>query len=82
MKAWQLLEKSGWCRGYTQKVGSDGKISFCLLGAVQEVYGLKVGVYAVQKLRTTLGTLFLASWNDRPGRTKAEVVDLLKKANV
>ena len=93
MKAWQLLKEKGWCRGTYARNGngtpvhwtSEFAVSFCAIGAITKVS--RSGTRAsfkqnVVELLLPKGQRNLGAWNDDPKRTKAEVIALLKKANV
>lgn len=84
-----LIEK-GWCQGSPAKNEAGDEVwfndptatQFCLIAAISKTVGTN------QDLRRYLLPLekFLPknkwpwSWNDEPGRTKEEVVDLFRKA--
>lgn len=98
MKAYEFLEGLGWnqgCYGY-KKNGSqiytqeelkdhDSIQSVCLLGAVKAVYDSDFEQQeATAKVSKAIGDYvgFIFDWNDEPGRTKEEVVDILRRADV
>src|SRR4051812_24445814 len=62
--------------------------SWCLLGAVNYcfLYDTTKHREAFDKLRNLIGTedktFGISTWNDTPGRTHAEVVELVRKAGV
>jgi hypothetical protein len=81
LRAADLLEEFGWCQG---EFGSKEDGSFCLYGAVDTAHSDLTGKpgWAPREfgifLHKRLGGC--ASWNDDPGRTKAEVVARLREA--
>lgn len=76
----EVIEVKGWC----QKESVDGEGRVCVLGAVQSADLLNrhpLTVRAMRALRNRLGLVQnydVIAWNDRPGRTEGEVLDLLK----
>ena len=75
MKAWELLEQTGWCQG--AMTDQDGCI--CAFHAVIQIYGY--GSPEESRLSWLIeGSI--STWNDAPGRTKAEVIAALKAADV
>lgn len=83
MKAYQVLEKYGWI----QKTFGNRDYGFCLAGAITEAYPKdKDSNKAFNKLVKLHPRRFadgvVVTWNDNPGRTKKQVVELLKKANI
>ncbi len=97
MKAWQLIEK-GWTQGASARdsygigvySGDPDAICWCAIGALAAVYGDSQDEYdqafrrVVGVLTDRLGCVYpvIMQWNDAPGRTQAEVVALLKEADV
>ena len=75
MKAWELLEQKGWCQG--AMVDSTGRI--CAFQAVIQVYGY--GSPEESRVSELLHGP-ITRWNDAPGRTKEEVIEALRKADV
>lgn len=90
MKAWELLETSGWCQGAEARsfggkaVSAEANVaaSFCLVGAVIHTYGERAARPIIVKLWSVVRTFSPAEWNDDPSRTKEEVVALLRELNV
>lgn len=73
----RLLVMGGFCRGtYSNEAGQH-----CILGAVRavapEYFVVPAAVYT---LTDALGSHNLANWNDTPGRTKDEVLELFNYA--
>lgn len=69
-KARQLLVEEGWIQGALSS--PDG---FCVLGALWESSSLrKPGSPAYAALLGMMSTKDLATYNDRPGRTKRQVL--------
>lgn len=90
MTAAEFLDRHGWCQGAYAR-DKDGEIvrandpaarSFCAEAALSmsypNTYQFVCAFNAVQQACNDI----LSNWNDAPGRTKAEVVDLLRKAGV
>ena len=94
MKAWELLEQKGWCQGvyarnlYGRKVDPHHKSAcrFCLLGALDKIYDATS--IAMMEAKQALyqhvipHNMGLAEWNDTKGRTREEVIEALRKADV
>src|SRR5437867_427515 len=81
-KAADLIGKRGWCQGEFHKSG-DG---YCILGAIrkispngwlQEPFGYLV---ATMKMEMWWNPRDLAGWKDAKGRTKREVLSILRKS--
>jgi hypothetical protein len=78
--------------GWTQHEFGDINDGFCINGAVNyagtgdsvwvrlEHPNFKVLQSAKHALRNVFDILFLAEWNDEPGRTKEEVIALFEQA--
>jgi hypothetical protein len=95
MKPSELLKKKGWCQGRSA-LDVDGNlvnprskkaVKFCIIGAVEAC--IRVGIDswedydgAFDKVRRVLRVWSLAEWNDKPGRTKEEVIKVLKEAGL
>lgn len=80
MKAWELLEQKGWCQG---AFVSNGR--HCAMGALREVYPDDLELWKAQgKMLSALEPSYssVTWWNDRPERTKEEVIAKLKEADV
>lgn len=85
-KAADIIEERGWYQGwfYNIQKGCDGPV--CLLGAVNVACGREPDVSnvadtdAVDKAvrRKLKRRVFAANWNDRDGRTKEQVVNMLR----
>lgn len=84
MKAWELLETSGWCQGVSIRERSDRTLAYCAMAAIFESYSghtaLRNQALALLQSRVPRGGITL--WNDDPSRTKEEVVALLKELDV
>jgi len=92
MKAWELLDQKGWCRGTyavdaggnSVSVGAETATAFCANGALLKVYpGYDDYFSAYDKLlkrvRPIAGTV--PKWND--SQTSAEpVIALLKELDI
>lgn len=83
LKAADYIEQHGWCQQVLQDM--DGRV--CLLGALSFVASGslcsvrlvgQVGRYLKRTGLTKRGTAVV--WNDKPGRTKEEVVAVLRGA--
>lgn len=86
-RAYELLEQ-GWCQ-HRYRVILEGYTSYCLSGAIyaagnsdsEECITVTDEIRtAVDQIVRTLGTSFIATWNDTPGRTQKEVLALVKDA--
>ena len=74
MKAYKLIEKYGWL----QHAYGNRQAGFCVMGALYETYPYdKACKYKEMIQKHT--RCRAAYWNDRPRRTKQEVIALLKK---
>jgi hypothetical protein len=83
------IEKWGWIQGAFYLDTIDGaawtQSPCCLLGGMDAVRSLEwvsqvTRDEAQLKLRRELKTISLAAWNDAPGRTKEEVIAVLRQA--
>lgn len=95
MKAYEVLEQNDLCKGWyaKDKEGNDvfplnpDACSFCTMGALQRAYeDWYAREQATKKLENKIhritGNFFVAKWNDKPERTKEEVVSLLKELDI
>jgi len=58
-------------------------VSFCLIGAVQHVYpDYASRSDAYTKLAPVVGIGAISAFNDNPKRTHAEILDVVRKANI
>jgi len=88
LRAIEILETDGWCRGmYTNDKGEH-----CIVGALAQANGTpwsnqgegcissfsKLEVMVSNKLYSIIDTL-PSIYNDRPGRTKEDIIKLLKE---
>jgi hypothetical protein len=77
------LIKIGWTRGREKRRRGD-RVSYCITGAVKAATPngeLRSGANARLRVVTSLSTYeALFEWNDKPGRTKAEVVAAFERA--
>lgn len=90
MKAWELISGPGaWTQGFLAR-DRDGKACleddseaccFCMMGAIKRVYGPDFREVFDVLLRNKVGQWY-PQWNDRPGRTQAEVVAVLKELDI
>lgn len=90
-KAWQLIERFGWCQGHHAVDSKGESISpfsnegllrgLCISGACMLAYGYDRGIEKVVELQTNLG-INSVTWNDDPKRTKEEVIALLKELDI
>ncbi len=85
-----ILENLGWCQGYyyKDKDGHDASSLHpeeincaCALGALSMVEKEDQYLYtgAIKELEHLIGGT-IANWNDHPGRTKEEVLNLFDRA--
>ena len=87
MKAWEIIQKHGWCQHSSAKdrhgdpVGWDDPraASFCILGALAKAYNGSTMSPVEMKLRYVLNECVVA-WNDVPGREEEDVINVLKFA--
>ena len=81
----------GWCQGayakdkdgYSIPPCDLGAVKWCLVGGIQasnELPSESLLTNAVDLCRKLTGGLSLTTWNDSPGRTQAQVVELLQEA--
>lgn len=74
-----LLERVGWCQGYLE---DNGKV--CMVGALRAAGMLRLGRgpyrELVARVSQQIGHCSWLQWNDRPGRTKEEVIAKLRSA--
>lgn len=79
LKAEELIERVGWVQGALRD--STGRV--CLVGALYAACSFAANDpyrAAYNRLMKFSGSGNLAAWNDAPGRTKAEVLELLAEA--
>jgi hypothetical protein len=80
--------RKGWCQRYLA-VDDDGMYvsptgrdacKWCLYGSIAAAYpeDFLTRVEVVDKVTKGIGTGSLANWNDEPGRTQAQVINLLE----
>lgn len=89
MKAYELLEQKGWCQrvlakdvsGFNVRPEDKRACTFCAVGALYHCYDSDDAFNITVDLNS-IHRKGLVSWNDTTGRTKQEVIDLLKKADV
>jgi len=83
---YELAEKyeSGewnWCKDYSRFMGEDGKFNCCITGGIAELEPILDRItYNLFLYKYFTGPLLAWQWNDRPERTKEEVISILKKA--
>ena len=79
MKAYEVIEKYGW----VQNTYGCKSLGFCAVGAI-DFCGSPDRNEAFNAVYQHLGTSFssITDWNDKPGRTKKEVLNLLRHLNV
>ena len=91
MHAYRLLERKDWCQkaqardvdGIPVDARDSDAVSFCMTGAVARAYktdrGIRTRIYdaLIQKL-----PIDPVAWNDRPDRTKEDVIETLKKIEI
>ena len=77
MKPSDILRKYGWIQWYR----GNKAIGFCLMGAIMEAYrSVPRRRLAVTTLTHLTKSRFLDTWNDTEGRTKRQVLALLRRA--
>lgn len=90
MKAYELLEQKGWCKGAParDKKGfvtgylSDDAAYYCILGALTKCYGIPMVFTLKEKIYAETKVMDITTWNDDPKRTKEEVINLLKSLDI
>ena len=95
MKAYELLSDPGkWTQGAGARSGNGGvvlgsdvtAVCWCVIGAIGKCYPSNAeSLAAMHKVWLELnknGFDGIANWNDDPGRTYEEVVEVLRKADV
>ena len=76
LDAASLIEQRGWCQGTGEREGA-----LCMLRAIGVAAPSDdILVAACETLGKLLNTRFGQVWNDVPGRTKEEVVAMLRRA--
>lgn len=63
------IREHGWCQGITR----NEKGGVCMYGASEFCGAACGGVYLDEAVREEIG-MCVAGWNDKPGRTKEEVL--------
>ena len=78
MKPSDILRKYGWIQWYR----GNKAIGFCLVGAIMEAYeGMDSRKQVIHHLHTLIHEE-ITDWNDTEGRTKRQVLALLRKAGL
>lgn len=87
MKAWELVQR-GWCQGHSTLNGVGG-MCYCPLGAIYKAYtgdfaarDGAIGRLAVVISKRLGFPAHIVDWNDAPERKQAEVVAMMKEADV
>lgn len=91
MKAYELLATPDkWTRGADARDKDDNPVRsrdreaccWCAVGAIKACYWpFEVQDATFNRLTSAIGRL-IEEWNDAPGRTHAEIIAMLKKADV
>ncbi len=71
LEAANLIEEKGWCQGALRTQGG----AHCVLGALIEASPS----FDLKPLQALIGDS-VAIWNDKPERTKEEIIAALRKA--
>lgn len=72
--------KGGWCQG-TARQTIAGQDHYCLVAALfQSRRALSAQYRAENIIRALIGDTVIHAWNDKPGRTKSQVLDLIDRA--
>jgi hypothetical protein len=76
LAAANYIEEHGWCQGALENI--NGQV--CLVGALDKTKDYNdQGYYpAILAIQDIIGPRF-GEWNDQPGRTKEDVVNLLRQ---
>jgi len=85
MKPSEYIRK-GWCQGTLSRtedgtptyLSNDAPAKWCLMGAIQQAYDRDVVHNPVYEKLVSLLSEGVPNWNDAPGRTQQEVIDLLE----
>lgn len=78
MKAWELLEKKGWCRGHY----TDARGRCCAMEALTRVYYGRSFHKAHEKLLEFTHGRSVIIWNDHIVKNRRQVIAALKAADV
>jgi hypothetical protein len=86
MKAYELIEKTGWTQGAYARdeygntvLYTDPKaVCFCAMGAIRKVYEFEEAFAPVQKLARVVGPV--SDWNDNC--TREEVIAELRELDI
>lgn len=90
----KTLTEIGWIQGNAYALNEDGKVTgACMLGAIscrnsayRRVLHTGVTEILANLIRSDADKFterwVIADWNDAPGRTRAEVIDLLRRARM
>ena len=79
LRAAALIEERGWCQGAYfsgERLCAMGALHMASGGRIGDAF-TAVGSVAIERLWKKLPTV-IPDWNDRPGRTKEEVVAKLR----
>ena len=78
-----LADKKRWCKGKRRLVTPDGQESYCLIGAIEEVYGFNSSIS--HEIRDNLYGIIRGSvvgFNDDPKTRHSDILKVLKKAKI
>jgi hypothetical protein len=90
MKAWELLATPDkWTQGVGARDARGREVSpsskkakcWCIYGAINKCYGNDGFSLMALRIERLIPT-YVSTWNDNPKRTHAEVIEVLKKADV
>lgn len=92
MKAWELIEQTGWCQnvyaraanGQGASVEDPNAVSYCARGAIEVTHKNDL-TDAIDRLYQGIHDkyrLTVIEWNDAPERTKEEVIAVLKELDL
>lgn len=83
-----ILENKGWCQGYYRKNAAGQHVyvdadaaSFCSIGALWAVEA--ASPHLLREAETLLSKIVkkdVIMWNDTPGRTKEEILNVFEQA--
>lgn len=78
LNAADVLRRDGWCQGESR----DPQGRHCALGALMEAGSVTAVMRGGVRLKRSLGLedTSVAFWNDRPERTKEQVIEALERA--
>lgn len=71
-----VLDRCGWTQGVEY---DDQTNAYCMFGAIRVVCSNNVPTRVIDVIEYRINGRSIAEWNDRPGRTRAQVVAMLQR---